>query len=53
LFIVVIINKQFHGKPIDFMGFAQYHEPAEEISQDVRTFARMIKPLIEEAESID
>lgn len=35
------------------MGFDQYHEPAEELSQDVRTFARMIKSLIEEAEAID
>ena len=35
------------------MGFDQYHEPADELSQDVRTFARMIKSLIEEAEAID
>jgi len=35
------------------MGFDQYHEPAEELSQEVRTFARMIKSLIEEAEAID
>ena len=36
-----------------FMGFDQYHEPADELSQEVRTFARMIKSLIEEAEAID
>jgi len=35
------------------MGFDQYHEPADELSQEVRTFARMIKSLIEEAEAID
>lgn len=35
------------------MGFDQYHEPPEELSQPVRTFARMIKSLIEEAEAID
>jgi hypothetical protein len=35
------------------MGFDQYHEPASELSQEVRTFARMIKSLIEEAEAID
>ena len=35
------------------MGFDQYHEPAHELSQEVRTFARMIQSLIEEAEAID
>jgi uncharacterized protein len=35
------------------MGFEQYHEPAGELSQEVRTFARMIKSMIEEAEAID
>lgn len=35
------------------MGFDQYHEPPEELSQEVRTFARMIRSLIEEAEAID
>ncbi|MET0394210.1 MAG: hypothetical protein ABW019_13780 [Chitinophagaceae bacterium] len=35
------------------MGFDQYHEPPEELSQEVRTFARMVKSLIEEAEAID
>lgn len=35
------------------MGFDQYHEPAGELPQEVRTFARMIKSLIEEAEAID
>ncbi|MGT2466590.1 ferritin family protein [Mesorhizobium atlanticum] len=34
------------------MGFDQYHEPPEELSQSVRTFARMIASLIEEAEAI-
>ncbi|TPL90653.1 hypothetical protein FJ941_00895 [Mesorhizobium sp. B2-3-13] len=34
------------------MGFDQYHEPPEELSQEVRTFARMIASLIEEAEAI-
>ena len=35
------------------MGFDQYHEPPEELPQRVRTFARMIKSLTEEAEAID
>ncbi len=35
------------------MGFDQYHEPPSELPQPVRTFARMIKSLIEEAEAID
>ena len=35
------------------MGFDQYHEPASELPQETRTFARMIKSLIEEAEAID
>lgn len=34
------------------MGFQQYHEPPEELSADVRTFARMITSLTEEAEAI-
>jgi hypothetical protein len=34
------------------MGFDQYHEPPEELSAEVRTFARMITSLIEEAEAI-
>jgi hypothetical protein len=34
------------------MGFNQYHEPAQELSDKVRTFARMITSLIEEAEAI-
>jgi hypothetical protein len=34
------------------MATEQYHEPAEELSQKTRTFARMITALIEEAEAI-
>lgn len=34
------------------MGFDQYHEPASELSQQTRTFARMITSLTEEAEAI-
>jgi uncharacterized protein len=34
------------------MGFDQYHEPAKELSQKTRTFARMITALTEEAEAI-
>jgi hypothetical protein len=34
------------------MGFDQYHEPPEELPDEVRTFARMITSLIEEAEAI-
>lgn len=34
------------------MGFDQYHEPPNELSDQVRTFARMIASLTEEAEAI-
>jgi hypothetical protein len=35
------------------MGFEQYHEPADELPEEVRTFARMIVSLTEEAEAIN
>ena len=35
------------------MPFDQYHEPANELSEETRTFARMIVSLIEEADAID
>lgn len=35
------------------MSFDQYHEPANELSDETRTFARMIVSLIEEAEAIN
>ena len=35
------------------MPFDQYHEPPDELSQETRTFARMILSLVEEAEAID
>jgi uncharacterized protein len=35
------------------MGFDQYHEPPEELSEKTRTFARLILSMIEEAEAID
>jgi len=35
------------------MGFQQYHEPAHELSEETRTFARMIASLIEEADAIN
>lgn len=35
------------------MGFDQYHEPPAELSAEVRTFARMIVSVIEEAEAIN
>ena len=34
------------------MGFEQYHEPADELPADARTFARMIASLTEETEAI-
>lgn len=34
------------------MGFNQYHEPAAELSPELRTFARMITSLQEECEAI-
>ena len=41
-----------NNERIPSMGFDQYHEPAGELSQETRTFARMITSLIEEAEAI-
>src|SRR5919204_657417 len=35
------------------MGTEQYHEPPDELPEDVRTFARMCTSLIEEAEAIN
>jgi hypothetical protein len=35
------------------MSFDQYHEPANELPQETRTFARMIVSLTEEAEAIN
>lgn len=35
------------------MSFDQYHEPADELSDETRTFARMITSLTEEAEAIN
>ncbi|MEO6831771.1 MAG: hypothetical protein ABI378_05535 [Chitinophagaceae bacterium] len=35
------------------MGFEQYHEPANELSQKTRTFSRMMASLCEEAEAIN
>ena len=34
------------------MGFDQYHEPPDELPPEIRTFARMIASLTEEAEAI-
>ena len=34
------------------MPFEQYHEPPEELSKEVRTFARICTSLIEETEAI-
>ncbi|WP_158799973.1 hypothetical protein [Pedobacter sp. L105] len=34
------------------MGTNQYHEPADELSEETRTFARMCTSLTEEAEAI-
>jgi hypothetical protein len=34
------------------MSFDQYHEPANELPEMTRTFARMITSMIEEAEAI-
>jgi hypothetical protein len=35
------------------MGFDQYHEPPEELSEATRTLVRVIQSMIEEAEAID
>jgi hypothetical protein len=47
-------TREFLSEPgLRKMGFDQYHEPARELSQKVRTFARMMASLIEEAEAIN
>lgn len=35
------------------MGFDQYHEPPEELSEETHTYVRVIQSLLEEAEAID
>lgn len=35
------------------MGFDQYHEPPKELSEETRTFARLMQSMIEEAEAIN
>lgn len=35
------------------MGFDQYHEPPEELSEETRTIARMLASLTEETEAIN
>ena len=35
------------------MGFDQYHEPPEDLSEETRTYVRVIQSMIEEAEAID
>jgi hypothetical protein len=35
------------------VGFDQYHEPADELPEETRTFARLCASLTEEAEAID
>lgn len=35
------------------MPFNQYHEPAEELPEETRTFARLIVSMIEEADAIN
>jgi hypothetical protein len=35
------------------MGFEQYHEPAQELSDETRTLARMFAALTEESEAIN
>jgi len=44
----------FHALALKInMSFDQYHEPANELSDETRTFARMITSLTEEAEAIN
>jgi hypothetical protein len=35
------------------MGFDQYHEPPDQLSEQTKTFARMIVSMIEEADAIN
>jgi hypothetical protein len=47
LFLDDLLKSQIHT-----MATEQYHEPASELSQEIRTFARMLQSLVEEAEAI-
>ena len=54
LFLLLIISYDAVSSiKILNMPTEQYHEPAEELSQKTRTFARMIQSLIEEADAIN
>jgi hypothetical protein len=46
-------TNELHSGSTFGMGFEQYHEPASELPKEVRTFARMIMGVIEEAEAIN
>jgi hypothetical protein len=46
-----LVSAALHDEEAE-MGFDQYHEPAQELSAETRTFARMIASLTEEAEAI-
>ena len=47
-FLVIFLQQLFEK----FMPTDQYHEPPKELSQETRTFVRMITSLQEEAEAI-
>jgi uncharacterized protein len=47
------VGKSIQGKETRFMGFEQYHEPAGDLSEETRTFARVIVSMTEEAEAIN
>src|SRR5579884_1060136 len=46
-------NRLSYAASLTQMGFEQYHEPASELPDETRTFARMIVSLTEEAEAIN
>ena len=46
------MDKTVAGIYLPSMGFDQYHEPPSELSEETRTFARMLVSLTEEAEAI-
>jgi hypothetical protein len=51
-FVLGYTDEKIILKGKTLMGFEQYHEPANELPQETRTFARMIASLTEEAEAI-
>jgi hypothetical protein len=51
--VAFVLQQYFFSFKTFKMGFDQYHEPANELSSETRTLARMFASLTEEAEAIN